>query len=188
MDYSGLIKNRRSIRLYKDQPVSTDLLKEIVEESTLAPSSGNSQLWKFVIVNNREVMKRISDEGKRTILARIRENPDDYAVKYEKTLSNEDYNVFYNAPALIIVAGPKDYKNLMVDCALCAGYIMNAAVSRGLGTCWINFASDLRDAALLDELGLTPDLKIVAPLIIGYPQNIPAVPARQQPAILKVIN
>lgn len=187
MDYHDLLKNRRSVRAYRDEPVSTELLKEIIKESTLAPSSGNNQLWRFVIVNNKGMMKRISDESKINILARIEANPNDYAKRYETALRNEAYNVFYNAPALVIVAGPRDHKNLFVDCALCASYVMNGASARGLGTCWVNLGSDVRDEALRSELGLTPDLAIVAPLIIGYPQSVPAAPKREEPVILKVI-
>ena len=121
--------------------MTTETLKEIIRESTLAPSSGNSQPWKFVIVNNMAMMKRISDESKKNLLARIEANPNDYAKRYEAALRNENYNVFYNAPALIILAGPRDYKNLLVDCALCAAYLMNAAAARGLGTCWVNLGS-----------------------------------------------
>ncbi|HOD13801.1 MAG TPA: nitroreductase family protein [Spirochaetota bacterium] len=187
MNYDELLKNRRSVRMYTDRMVNTGVLKDIIRESTLAPSSGNSQPWKFVIVNDRAMMKRVSDESKKNLVARIEANPADYIKRYEQALRNEEYNVFYNAPALIILAGPRDYRNLLIDCALCAAYIMNASVSRGLGTCWVNLGSDIRDQALLGELGITPDLAIVAPIILGYPRDIPAAPKREEPVILKVI-
>jgi len=187
MDFKELYKNRRSIRNYKDQPVSIEMLKDIIKESTLAPSSGNSQPWKFVIVNNKEMMKRISDESKKNLLKRIDESPEDYIKNYENALKNENFNVFYNAPALIIVTGLRNYRNLLIDCALCVGYMMNLAVARGLGTCWVNLGSDIRDPALLEELGITDDIQIVAPIIIGYPGNIPPPPKREEPVILKII-
>ncbi len=188
MEYNDLLKNRRSVRAYLDREVPTQLLLEIIRESTLAPSSGNNQMWRFVIVNNTAMMKRISDESKKNLLARIEANPDDYAGRYETALRNEAYNVFYNAPALVILLGPRDYKNLFVDCALCAAYVMNAAVARGLGTCWVNLGSVVQDRPLLDELGITPDLAIVAPIIIGYPRSVPPAPKREEPVILRIIN
>jgi nitroreductase len=188
MDYSELLKIRRSIRAYMEKRVPTDLLLEIIRESTLAPSSGNNQVWRFVIVNNMDMMKRISDESKRNLIRRLEANPGDYIKRYESALRNESYNVFYNAPALVILLGPRDYKNLLVDCALCAAYFMNGAAARGLGTCWVNLGSDIRDGALLEEMGITPDLAIVAPIIIGYPRSIPPAPKREEPVILKVIN
>ena len=187
MDYNELFTRRRSIRNFKDIPVATDILLEIIYESTFAPNAANSQQWKFVVVNNRDMIKRISDESKKNLLKRIEENPADFVKRYETVLRKTGYNVFYNAPALIIIAGPSDYRSLLIDSALCAAYIMFAAVSRGLGTCWVNLGSDIRDPQLRSELGLAADLKIVAPVIIGYPESIPPAPSRERPAILKVI-
>jgi nitroreductase len=188
MNYDELIKNRRSIRDYKDQPVSLDMLKEIIKESTLAPSSANSQPWKFVIITDKQMIKRISDESKKNLLSRIGENPEDYIKRYEPALKNEAFNVFYNAPALVIIAGMRSHRMLSVDCALYAAYLMNAAVSRSLGTCWINLGSDIRDRKLLDELGIEEGMDIIAPIVIGYPNNIPPALKREEPAILRIID
>ncbi len=187
MDYNELLIKRRSIRNFKDESVSEEILQEIIRESTLAPNASHSQKWKFTIVNDRDFIKRISDESKSNILKRIEDNPADYAKKYETILRNPDYNVFYNAPALIIISGPADYKNLLIDCSLCASYIMFGAAARGLGTCWVNLGSDVRNPDLREELGLTDGLKIVAPVITGYPASIPQAPRRESPVILKII-
>jgi nitroreductase len=74
-----------------------------------------------------------------------------------------------------------------VDCALAAGYFMMAAVSRGLGTCWVNFGREIHDPGLVKELGLLDNYAIVAPVILGYPENIPSVPQRREPEILKTV-
>jgi len=187
MEYGELLKNRRSVRNFTDRPVTEELLVEIIRESTLAPNASHAQQWRFIVVNNRDVIKRISDESKKNILKRVEENPADNAGKYEAVLRNENYNVFYNAPALVMICGPVNYRNTMVDCALCAGYFMNAAVVRGLGTCWVNLGSDVQDPAFRAELGLSDDLKIVAPIIIGYPESIPPARRREPPVILKII-
>ncbi len=187
MEYSELLHNRRSIRSFTDMPVTNEILLELIKESTLAPNSSHSQIWKFSVVNSREMIRRVSDESKKNICRRIDDNPADYAKMYEAALRNPDYNVFYNAPALVIISGPADYRNLLVDCALCAGYLMYAAVARGLGTCWINLGADVRDTELRAALGLTDELRIVAPIIIGYPASIPPARHREEPVILKVI-
>jgi nitroreductase len=187
MNYDELIKNRRSIRDYKDQPLSTDVLKELIQESTLAPSSGNGQPWQFVIVNSGSMIKRISDESKKNLLARIEADPKDYIKKYEGGLRNENFNVFYDAPALIIIGGPAGHRMLPVDCALFAVYLMNAAAARGLGTCWVNLGSDIQDPALRKELGMGPEYRIIAPIVIGYPKSIPPAPGREKASILKII-
>ncbi|MDY6905478.1 MAG: nitroreductase family protein [Thermodesulfobacteriota bacterium] len=187
MIFDELLKNRRSVRKYQDKPVAVDVILEMINESILAPNAGNEQPWKFVIVNNKAMLKKISDEGKKNILARIAANPNDYAKKYESMLQKESFNVFYNAPSLVMILGPSHLKNLYVDCALAASYFMMAAASRGLGTCWVNFGAEIHDPEILDALGIPDNCTIVAPIILGYPEKISTAPKRKAPAILKVI-
>ena len=187
MNYSDLLIQRRAVRNYEERDVPLDIIKEMIKESTYAPSASNTQGWKFLIVNDRSVMKRISDECKNNLLTRIRNNPNDYAKRYEKLMLNEEYNVFYNAPCVVYILGEQKYKNLMVDSAIAAGYFMFAATSRGLGTCWINFAAVIQSKEMLGELGIPEDCQIVAPIILGYPKDIPAMPKRKEPEILKII-
>ena len=97
MTFVELLENRRSIRRYQERPVSVNVVQDLIQESTLAPSAGNEQPWTFVVVNDREWIKKLSDESKKNILSRIAANPGDYAKKYERMLSNESFNVFYNA-------------------------------------------------------------------------------------------
>lgn len=187
MTFEKLLKDRRSVRKYQEKPVSIKLVQEMIGESTLAPNAGNEQPWRFVIVNQKTMLKRISDEGKKNILARIAANPDDYAKKYQRMLQNESYHIFYNAPCLVLVLGRSHLKNLYVDCALAAGYFMLAAASRGLGTCWVNFGTEVHDPEIRNELGIPDDCTIVAPITLGYPEKIPGTPKRKEPVILKVI-
>jgi nitroreductase len=187
MTFGELLENRRSIRRYQERPVSVHVVQDMIQESTLAPSAGNEQPWKFVVVNDRGWIKKLSDESKKNILSRIAANPGDYAKKYERMLSNESFNVFYNAPCLVMILGPSDLKNLYVDCALAASYFMMAAASRGLGTCWINFGTEIHDPDMRDELGIPDHCTIVAPIILGCPARIPSVPKRKEPEILKVV-
>lgn len=187
MTFDELLKNRRSVRKYKDTPVSIEVVREMIEESTLAPNAGNEQPWKFIIINDRETIKRISDESKKNILARIAADPEDYAKKYQGMLQNESFNVFYNAPCLVLILGSSEAKNLHVDCALAAGYFMMGAASRGLGTCWVNLGAEIHDPHMLKELGIPDNTTIVAPIIVGYPEEIPPAPERNEPGILKII-
>ena len=187
MGYDQLLRQRRSIRDFTGQSVPLDLIRSLIEESTYAPNAGNEQLWKFVIVRDQAAMQRISDESKKNILARIEKNPADPSAKYSQVLRNAAYNVFYNAPCLVIITGPKGNRNLHVDCALAAGYLMMSAAARGLGTCWINMGADIQDPGMRAELGLDDDLEIVAPIIVGHPKRIPAAPKRKPPEILAEI-
>ena len=187
-DYRELLRIRRSVRQYQDRQVPLDLFLEMIKESTLAPSSRNDQPWKFIIVRDREMIKKISAESKKNILARIAANPDDPAARYQKVLARDSFNVFYNAPCLLIIVGDKSLKNILVDCALAASYFMFAAADRGLGTCWVNLGADIRDPRMLTELGIPKGCRIVAPIIAGYPKKIPAAPERREPQIVKIID
>ncbi len=188
MTCDELLTSRRSVRHYRQDPVPIDLIREMINESVLAPNAGNEQPWKFIIVNNQEMMKQISDESKLNILARIAATPDDYASRYKTILEKESYNVFYNAPCLVMILGPAQLRNIYVDCALAASYFMLAAASRGLGTCWVNLGRAIEDPDMLTELGVPDDCDIVAPIALGFPTQMPPIPKRKTPEILKIIS
>ena len=90
-------------------------------------------------------------------------------------------------PSVIFIIGQRNLKNMKINCTLAASYLMMSAAVSGLGTCWINFATAIQSPETLNELGIPDDCEIVAPIIIGYPVAIPAVPSRKEPDILKII-
>ena len=188
MEFQELLKNRRSIRDFQEKEIPLDTVTDIIRESCLAPSSGNGQPWQFIIVSRKDMMKRLSDESKRSLLSDIAQNPDSPAKKYEEILRNEEFNVFYNAPCLVYVIGPRDHRLLDCDCSLFACYFMLAAAARGLGTCWIGLGTNVRNPELMREIGISEDCRIVAPIIIGYPKSIPEPSDRNAPRILKVVS
>ena len=183
MNFEALLLKRRSVRNYEDRAVSNETIKAVIKESTYAPSSGNEQPWKFIIVNDRLLMEKISDEAKKNILKRIVLNPNDYAKKYEKMLMNENYNIFYNAPSVVFIIGERKLKNAKINCSLAASYFMMSAASRNLGTCWINFATEIESPDLKKKLGITNKDIIVAPIALGYPEGIPKAKKRKKPNI-----
>lgn len=187
MTFVEILKYRRSIRNYEDKPVPEEVIKDMIKECILSPNAGNEQPWEFIIVNNKKMLKRMSDESKKNILDRINANPNDYANKYKGMLQNESYNVYYNAPCLVIILGQSSLKNLYVDCALAASYFMMAATSRGLGTCWVNLGTEIKDPEMIKELGIPEKSQIVAPIALGYPAKIPSAPKRKEPRIIKII-
>jgi len=186
MIFSELLEKRRSIRDYRNRQVPLEIIQKIIKETCLAPSSGNGQPWQFIIVNNREWLRKLSEESKKNFIATIEKDPASPLKKYEANLRNKDFNVFYNAPCLVLIGGPKDLYSLLVDCSLAASYFMFAAAARGLGTCWINLGADIRDPGIKEAIGMPVDFRIVAPMVLGYPQSIPELPVRE-PKILKIL-
>jgi nitroreductase len=185
MDFTELLKARRSVRDFQDQAVPSALLDDIIRESCLAPSSGNRQPWRLSVVSDRALMKRLSDESKQNLVKRIEADPGFYARKYEAVLRDPDFNVFYNAPALVLVGAERTLPSIDVDCALFVAYLMFSAVNKGLGTCWINLGRDIRAPDLLETIGMPETIRIVAPVIVGYPAHLPAPPPRNEPQVLK---
>lgn len=185
MDYKTLLKNRRSIREFNDQTIDAKILDEILHDTCMAPSSSNTQPWRFIIVQDKEMMKRLSDESKKRLLLGIEENPKSSIKKYASMLSDPEFNVFYDAPCLIIIAGKNDHYHFMQDCSLAAAYLMFAATARGLGTCWIGLGEAIADLNLRKEIGLPEDHEIAASIIIGYPVSIPEIVLRNEPIVLK---
>ncbi len=187
MDFRELLKVRRSIREFDEKEVPLPLIHEIIADGCEAPNGGNRQPWAFSIITNKDMMKRLSDESKINILLEIDRNPTSSIATYKMVLQDKEFNVFYNAPCLIYIAGLRNVHSATVDCALAASYLMLSAADRGLGTCWVNLGSVIKDQDLLKEIGLPKDYVIVAPIILGYPVKIPAKTPRDKPKILKII-
>ena len=188
MDFAELLIKRRSIREFADKEVSLDLVKEIINESVLAPNGSNLQPWSFIIVKNKDMIKRISDSSKHALLNWIKEDSNSPAKEYEYILSYEEFNVFFNASCLVLIAGPSEgVLTIEMDCAAVACYFMFLATSKGLGTCWIGLGAAITDPVLQKEIGLPEGYKVYVPIIVGYPTDIPAIPPREEPKILKVI-
>lgn len=187
MDFETLLKNRRSIRDFENKDVPFPLLKEIIQETCLAPTSSNGQPCRFIIVQNRDYIEKLSNDSKKSLLDDLARNPNSPLKQYEVALRDGRFNVFYNAPCLVLFVGPKDVYSLDVDCGLTVAYFMFSATSRGLGTCWIGLGAHVRNKKILDEIGVPSDYQIVAPIIIAYPTSIPLASERHSPDIIKII-
>ena len=187
MDFKTLLANRRSIRDFLDREVPLSVVEEIIQDTSLAPTASNRQPCRFIVIRNRKLIEKLSTESKRHLLADLARNPGLPLKQYEAALRDETFNVFYNAPCLVFIVGPRDLYSLEVDCGLTAAYFMFSAASRGLGTCWIGLGANIRDRATLGEIGVPDDCRIVAPIILGYPASIPPASERRAPEIVKVI-
>ena len=188
MNFDELLIKRRSVRDFEDQSVSVEMIKALINDSIKAPNSGNNQAWKFIIVNNQETIRRMSDAGKAAIIADIERDPDSPMKRYEEPLRNIRFNVFYNAPCLVCIVGKTADPNIAMDCALAGSYLMLSATANGLATCWVALGAEIRDPALLNELGMPEGYRIYAPIVIGYPKTIPDMPKRKEADIIRIIS
>jgi len=187
MDFKTLLTNRRAIRDFQNREVPLSIIKDIIQDTCLAPTARNGQPCLFIIIQKRDYIKKLSDESKRNLLSDLEQNPESIVKNYESRLRDEQFNVFYNAPSLVYFIGSADVHSLDVDTALTVAYFMFSATSRGLGTCWIGLGAHIRDRKILDDIGVPLDYQIVAPIILGYPTSIPPASERHAPDILKII-
>jgi len=164
------IRKRRSVREYNAVRLTEQTIRELLELATWAPSASNNQPWAFVVVEDRDYLKSLSDRAKTFWLEHMQDAP---AMKcYREALSNPEFNVFYNAPVLVLIYGDRNIRTFICDCSLAAQNLMLAAWDRGIGSCWIGFADDIANTPEVKaELNVPEEYDLVAPIILGYPNG-----------------
>jgi nitroreductase len=180
------IRERQSIRNFADRPVPESMIQTIIRAGIEAPTAGNIQPWQFVVVIDPGLLKRISDFCRGVLMANLAAYPGEIGARYRTLLDNPDFNLFYHAPVLVMVIGDEKDPHHLYDCTLCAGNMLLAASSLGLGGCWLATA-DVVDQSpdLMAELRIPEHHGIVAPLIFGYPApRQPKKPERKEPKVI----
>jgi nitroreductase len=169
---------RRAVREYTPEPVAEAQLRRIIDAAALAPSALNRQDWLFVVVTDPLALDSIAHKAKAHMLSLLEQTPP--LRGFREHLSNPAYNIFYAAPALVVICATNNDEMATQDCCLAAENLMLAARDEGLGSCWIGFAEawlDLPEAKA--ELGLPANARPVAPIILGHPRAWPASPGRR---------
>jgi len=178
MNVMEAIRGRRSVRSYLGDPVGESVIRELIAAATYAPSGSNLQPWAFAVVENREFLKNWSDLAKQYHMEQAGNNKT--AERYRAVLENPKFNIFYNAPALVAVYGNPESDYYIQDCSMATLNLMLAAYERGLGSCWIGFATDAGNLPQIREaLGMPPHYKAVAPVVFGYPKGTCSAPNRR---------
>lgn len=166
----GIIRRRTTCRNFSGQALSRETIGGLINDAVWVPNGSNSQPWRFVVITDRARMKIYSDAAKQGWLKNFDSSP--HIHQYEKALKDPDYNIFYNAPALIIVYGSSDSYWHVYDCSMVALNLHLLAEEDGLGCCWVGFAHNIfSDPAVMQELGVPEQYRLVAPLILGHPAD-----------------
>jgi len=179
------IKKRRSVRSYESKPIPKDVINTIIQAGNEAPSSMNSQPWRFVVVEDKETknkLVRTALPNAKKILEMIKEvNPDKYEMIMKRYDELED-PVYYSAPAIVFVIGSGRYADH--SCPLACENMMLAAYSLGLGSCWVGFGAMVtNDEEIRNILELKEDEKIFGPILLGYPKSCPEHPPKREPKV-----
>lgn len=183
MELMEAIMKRRSTRKFAATPVSKDDVMKLLNAAVHAPNGMNVQNWAFGVITDAGKLRAYSDRVKSELLKHIDEW--DWLTGYKDILSDPDYNVFYKAPALLVIYEKPFGPVAQINCCLAAENLMLAACDMGLGTCWIGFATELFNLAdLKQELGVPAEYSAVAPIIVGYSaETMPDVP-RNAPEVM----
>lgn len=195
-----VILRRRSVRLYKKRQVPEFMVRRILEAGRFAPSAGNSQPWKFVVIREPKLVEDLTtvvvkickvftwvlDYRRRVLSWRlplaklfIRLKPNDLApVPFSAVplIAERRLGLYHGAPTVILIL--KDVRGVSnpdLDAGIAGQNMALAAHSMGLGTCWVSFTKLAFQYApwWKKRLGITGPYRFVSSLAIGFPVGHP---------------
>jgi nitroreductase/NAD-dependent dihydropyrimidine dehydrogenase PreA subunit len=175
-----LVKGRRSIRRYRAEPVDRAVMEKLLEMVRYAPTGGNSQSVRWLVMNDPAEIGRLSSivvDWLRILL--IQGVPGMKGMLKAWEMGSDP--ILRNSPHLIIAYGAINDPMVKASATIALTTLELAALTFGLGACWAGF---LHHAALsyteVDEfLGLPPGHQMCGGLMIGYPEfEYARIPAR----------
>ncbi|MDI1355221.1 MAG: nitroreductase [bacterium] len=184
------IFERRAVRKYKDQPLSRDLIEQLLDAGRMAPSAINHQPWKFYVLTKKEDIvlfsKEILKEGLKTI-------PEMHLKDVGKAIISGIMHlahgidfirskdpVFHNAPVVIFITGPKDNEWAALDIGMCSQNIMLAARSMGLDTCPIGFGKFVEKTKDYPKLKIPSNEQVHLAISVGHGDQHPDLHHRKK--------
>jgi nitroreductase len=145
---------RRSIRTFKPEQIREDELNAILEAGMYAPSGANQQSALFVVVQDKETLRKLS--------------------VMNAAVWGKDIDPYYGAPTVILVFADRSKVTPVEDASLALGNMFNAAASLGIGSCWIHRVRQMFETGegkdLLRKWGVIGDYVGVGSCILGYPE------------------
>jgi len=155
MNVLEAIKSRRSIRQFTDKPIGKQTLENLLDAARWAPSGGNLQKWRFVVVTSAS----------------------------QKALVKQFAPGIFAMPAAFIVVcaeiepDANDWKKklYLADCSIASQNIMLAAHEMGVGTC---VALSYAKSAISEILELPNNIEPMLVVTLGYPAEAPEPPPR----------
>jgi nitroreductase/NAD-dependent dihydropyrimidine dehydrogenase PreA subunit len=189
-----VVFTRRSVRNFSDRPVSEHLIRRILEAGRHAPSGGNSQPWKFIVITNKALIDRMNEATAATMLGLFGAYSSDEGVEalaagfspaapggYDPriilggvgtNIRNRINPALLGAPVVILLAGDRRAIGGPQTQIAIAGTNMNlVANSLGLKGTWVGFVAACNgDAEIMSILGLKDPFSIITSVVFGYPK------------------
>jgi len=169
-----VMKNRRSIRAFKPEPIPEQDLDAILEAGIYAPNGGGKQGFRIVAVRDPATVAKLDELNAKMLQA-------DPAATHP----------YYGAPVILLVLATEEAVTPVEDCSAVACNLLNAAYAAGLGSCWVHRSKGMFETAegkeLLKEWGLPENAAGVVSIALGYADSSHPAPApRKSELILKV--
>ena len=152
MDVYEVIRTRRSVRAYRSDPIPEEVLLRVLDAARVAPSAGNGQPVRLILV---------TDPGARQRIAAL--------------CGNQSF--IAEAPVVVVACGKSLHLNsatdgpnlwVLVDGAIALDHLTLAARAEGLGTCWIGV---IGSKEVKQFVGLSEDMDVVSVTPLGYPAS-----------------
>lgn len=176
MDTLEAIRTRRSVRRYSDRPVEAEKLTAVLEAARMAPSWANMQCWRFVVIQDPAMKRRISELSVADSFST--------AKGYK---SNPSQRALAEAPVVIVVCAEcnqsgdtRGQQYYMTDVGMAVASLMLATHAVGLGSVFVGIFDEKQLGSLL---GIPAFLSIVGLIPLGYALEMPdsgCAPLRKQ--------
>lgn len=174
MDFSELVKVRQSVRKFDDRPVERDALNKCTEAARLAPSACNSQPWKFILVDNPELVKQVAACTYSSL------------VKFNKfTDKAAAFAVVVMEPGNITSKAGSIFTNTdyaLMDMGMSVEHFCLQAAELNLGTCILGWR---RKGAIKKLLNIPANKKVGLVIAIGYEKD-PVIRKKSRKSIEEV--
>ena len=159
------IITRRSVKSYTSQMPPLEMIREICQAGTYAPTGMGAQ---------SPLILAVTDKAMRDRLSRINL---DIVMGHNLTTTSGHSDPFYGAPVVLVVLAEKARATRVYDGSLVMANLMLATHSLGLGSCWIHRAKETFETeegkAILRELGIVGEYEGIGNCIIGYEDQPP---------------
>lgn len=165
------LKKRRSIRKFSPKPVAEDALNAVLDAAAYAPNGKGAQPSIVIAVQNKDDVATLS--------------------KMNAAILGTTTDPYYGASTILLVLVDSSRPTLVEDGSCLMTYLMVAAESVGLGTCWIHrekqIFESLEGKALLQKWGVAGNYTGVGACAIGYPEGeVPKPAPRKQNFVVRV--
>ncbi len=172
IDVMDAIYNRHAVRDFLPKKIDADIINQLLEASIHAPSALHEESRAFVVIQEKEILNRISETAKLLTKKNPKSNEDLQEQHILEIVQQKEFNVFYNAHNLIVIYSAFKGTFVNADCWLAAENLMLAALTFGLASCVIGFSvAALNSPEWKEELGIPQKMTAVAPIILGWPAN-----------------